>query len=164
MSKLLVNTRYCRRMETRTCRRCGETKSIDSYYKEAKRPSMMTICKTCHNARTRSYYAQLTDEDKQERWTRRRAKTYGMTTDEMASMYQEQDGRCYLCQRECGSISRKRGTWDKGLTVDHDHVTGVVRRALCSNCNMALGFARDDPDLLRRMADYIELHREGLPL
>jgi hypothetical protein len=30
---------------------------------------------------------------------------------------------------------------------------------LCHHCNCALGMARDDPALLRAMADYIESHR-----
>jgi Recombination endonuclease VII len=35
--------------------------------------------------------------------------------------------------------------------VDHDHETGVVRGMLCFNCNQALGNARDDVEVLRRL-------------
>jgi Recombination endonuclease VII len=34
---------------------------------------------------------------------------------------------------------------------DHDHETGVVRGMLCFNCNQALGNARDDVEVLRRL-------------
>jgi hypothetical protein len=30
---------------------------------------------------------------------------------------------------------------------------------LCQRCNFALGLLRDDPDLMRAAADYIEIHR-----
>lgn len=48
----------------------------------------------------------------------------------------------------CGSIDR--------LVVDHDHETGDARGVLCFGCNIALGHAKDDPNILRRIASYIE--------
>jgi hypothetical protein len=45
------------------------------------------------------------------------------------------------------------------LHVDHDHITGRVRALLCSGCNTGIGHLQDDPDVLRRAADYIEQHR-----
>ena len=44
----------------------------------------------------------------------------------------------------------------KFLALDHDHVTGKFRGWLCQCCNMALGNARDNPKLLRDLADYLE--------
>jgi hypothetical protein len=40
--------------------------------------------------------------------------------------------------------------------VDHDHVTGTVRGVLCFTCNAALGQLQDDPEIIRRAADYLE--------
>ncbi len=40
--------------------------------------------------------------------------------------------------------------------VDHDHVSGRVRGILCFTCNAALGQLRDDPEIIRRAADYVE--------
>ena len=42
--------------------------------------------------------------------------------------------------------------------VDHDHETGEVRGILCFNCNQALGNVRDNPDVLRGLARYLDLH------
>ena len=45
------------------------------------------------------------------------------------------------------------------LVVDHDHVTGLYRGLLCSNCNTALGFAQDSPIILRKLAHYLASRR-----
>jgi hypothetical protein len=57
-------------------------------------------------------------------------------------------GGCAICGQECPTGRR--------LAVDHDHSTGSYRGLLCCNCNHALGHFRDQPDLLRRAADYLE--------
>jgi hypothetical protein len=50
----------------------------------------------------------------------------------------------------CGETTQQR------LSIDHDHKTGAVRGALCTRCNFGLGHFRDDPELLRLAALYLE--------
>lgn len=47
--------------------------------------------------------------------------------------------------------------WSGGrMYIDHCHKTHVIRGILCLNCNTALGKMKDNPDLLRRAAEYLE--------
>src|SRR5262245_26645039 len=50
----------------------------------------------------------------------------------------------------CGSLER--------LAVDHDHTTGAVRGALCSNCNVALGLFSDSVQRLESAIAYLRSH------
>lgn len=47
----------------------------------------------------------------------------------------------------CGAIEQ--------LVGDHDHKTGTPRGILCRNCNLAIGNMSDNPERLRRAADYL---------
>ena len=44
----------------------------------------------------------------------------------------------------------------KRLAVDHCHKTGKIRGLLCSTCNLMIGNAYDNPEILRSGANYLE--------
>lgn len=48
----------------------------------------------------------------------------------------------------CGSTEKPH--------IDHDHETGVVRGTLCRTCNIGLGMFKDNPELMRQAAQYLE--------
>lgn len=79
-------------------------------------------------------------------------KNYGITTDVYHSMLASQDGGCAICSR---TTPGGRGNF---FHVDHNHTTGKVRALLCAGCNMAIGHLREDPEVARRLADYLESH------
>lgn len=86
--------------------------------------------------------------EEQKKWQLR--KNYGMTPDDVAQMLAAQDNRCLICDDAFDLQS------PASFAIDHDHATGEVRGALCQLCNKALGLLRDDPDLMRRAAEYVE--------
>lgn len=75
---------------------------------------------------------------------------YGISIDDYDRMLAGQGGCCAVCGVPGGEARPHR------LHVDHDHITGLVRGLLCANCNHALGKLRDDPNLIRALAAYIE--------
>lgn len=73
---------------------------------------------------------------------------YGISPAQYAELL-ERTGGCNLCSK----TEEEEG---KSLAVDHNHKTGEVRGVLCTYCNHRVIGRHTDPDLLRRMADYIE--------
>lgn len=104
-----------------------------------------------------------------------RLKKRGLTIEQYMSMLTEQDNKCAICRIDSpGSVDRRPAGrkpklgWPSTARpietsrlwhVDHDHKTGAVRGLLCVHCNIALGYAKDDPDLLIAMANYLNIRR-----
>lgn len=63
---------------------------------------------------------------------------------------ERQGGACAVCRSTRPRRKKMR------LCVDHDHSTGAIRGLVCNACNLAIGFARDNPELLRKLATYLE--------
>ncbi len=72
---------------------------------------------------------------------------YNLTHDQYIELLKIQNYVCAIC----GGVTK-----DKRLSVDHCHSTLWVRGLLCQSCNLGLGNFRDNPESLRRAADYLE--------
>lgn len=71
---------------------------------------------------------------------------FGIGVYQYECLLEQQCGVCYIC-----------GQPDfRNLAVDHNHKTGKVRRLLCTNCNTGLGKFKDNSDLLRKAAQYVD--------
>lgn len=69
-----------------------------------------------------------------------------MTLEDYNKMFQEQQGCCAICGRHQSEMKRP-------LNVDHNHLTGIVRKLLCVSCNVGLGlFKTDDGTMLLEKA------------
>jgi hypothetical protein len=114
----------------RSCRKCGDPVDGRRHH-----------CATCARviaARSSRY--------------RHVARRYGLSPEQYDRLVIAQAGRCAAC----GEPPPATGTpTQRYLHVDHDHDTGRVRGLLCHPCNLTLGYARDDPDRLRRLIDYL---------
>lgn len=74
---------------------------------------------------------------------------YGITDAGFDELLAAQGGCCAVCR-----TANPPGRGQR-LHVDHDHATGKVRGLLCTECNVGLGKFKDDPELLRRAAEYL---------
>lgn len=83
-----------------------------------------------------------------------RLRQHGLELGDYDDMVKAQGHKCALCGViEDIVISKRKRRFD----VDHCHAQGHVRGLLCNRCNTTLGKVRDNPELLRRMADYVEV-------
>lgn len=125
------------------CSRCKETKPLSEFGKRGthspgkstkpgKIGSYQCYCKPCRK--------QMDYE--------RNIQRYGITLDEFNELLAAQDMKCAICRKEVEGDTR--------LHIDHDHTTGAVRGLLCSPCNLFIGMADEDPDILRRAAEYLD--------
>ena len=78
---------------------------------------------------------------------------YGISMNEYDDLLTAQNSKCAICDKTHCDTSNKH----KHLVVDHRHKTKQIRGLLCSHCNTVLGFMSDDPVLLRKAADYLEV-------
>jgi hypothetical protein len=76
-------------------------------------------------------------------------KRYGLSVEEVQSMYESQHGRCAICFTEIMGRNRH---------IDHDHLTGKVRGILCQKCNMGLGSFDDNQIKLQAAINYLIKH------
>jgi hypothetical protein len=96
---------------------------------------MQTWCKKCHKD-SRNHSSDL----------KYRLKRYGITLDDYELRLKQQKGLCAVCFEP---PKRRR------LGVDHDHITGKIRGLVHNQCNVLLGMAADNPELLERAARYL---------
>lgn len=114
----------------RECRVCGERKPLaEGHFSPHNKNGYRHVCTLC------------------EKFNKKIAK-YGITRPQYDAMAACQDGLCWIC----------KGVNADGrvLFVDHCHDTHRIRGLLCTTCNLAVGYLRDDPALARRLAEYLE--------
>ena len=85
---------------------------------------------------------------------RNRKYLYGLTPDQLQALRQSQANRCAVCKAPFNDKIR-----DLKCHIDHDHSTSQVRGLLCKLCNLAIGYARDNPAILSAMARYLRRDR-----
>jgi hypothetical protein len=74
----------------------------------------------------------------------------GITRQEYDRIYAASGGKCAICERTADQVK---------LCVDHCHGNGKLRGMLCAACNTGLGVFRDDTNLLRKAAEYVQESR-----
>jgi hypothetical protein len=149
-------------LDTRTCKKCGRTGR-----------QMITQPPPCRKCRTEymSVYSQTPARKEQRRAVLEAAKMdpdamalaaarsrkhilfrkYGLTVEKYDAMHEAQQYRCAICGHRPEADQLR-------LRVDHNHETGTVRALLCVTCNSLIGFAKEDPEILRSALNYLAKH------
>ena len=126
------------------CYTCRERKAEDAFR------SNRNVCRACEGANNIARNHTVVNGLKRQRINNLKVR-YGMNVDEFFVMLKSQNSECAICGIDLSEDFTK-------CYVDHDHVTGKNRAILCYSCNIGLGHFKDDPELLRKAADYLAQH------
>lgn len=147
------------------CSRCGNEKPVSEFHCDAhaasgRRPN----CKSCGKVLNAQQWAKHREKRAAQKQRYREVqgdriaahhraykleRQYGLASEQVEAMFASQNGKCAICS--AALVRRRKG----GMAIDHCHATGVVRGLLCHRCNTGLGLFRDNPDALRRAAEYV---------
>jgi hypothetical protein len=75
-------------------------------------------------------------------------KKYGITLEEWELLFENQGRVCKIC----GTSESGKHDWN----TDHCHESKKVRGILCNKCNLLLGHAKDDIEILFKAIEYLK--------
>ncbi len=133
---------------TRICCKCKEEKNLstENFSRNRTNPKhkgFQAKCKPCSQADSTAYYRKCKAENDGIPPYRHKAREYSLRH-AYGLKPEDVPDNCQVC-----------GSTEK-ICVDHSHESGLQRGFLCNACNLTLGFAEDDPNRLRALADYLE--------
>ena len=154
-------------MKTKTCTKCGVEKEITEFHKHSHAKSgLQPRCKECVKLYMQNnphigkravdkYHASHKKEIRSYQLKTR----FGITLEQYNQMLEAQNGVCAICGNPELIINKKTQQPDS-LSVDHNHVTGKVRKLLCHSCNAGLGHFKDNTINLNAAINYLNLFKE----
>lgn len=170
-------------MKMIVCRKCLLSKHEDDFHIRRDSGKRRTDCKACRAAEreewlaahpevrrkaNRAHYERNKPQQRERSLAWNRAnpdkifnthltRTFGITSLVYYQILADQNGVCAICKCEETAID-KRSNKVRRLHVDHDHASGAVRGLLCTRCNMAVGYLKDDVQRAEAMAAYLRKH------
>jgi hypothetical protein len=138
-------------MAKKTCTKCELEKPLKEFsqYTEKGIKKHRARCKLCRSEDQKNRYKQNPDVHRAYLLKQK----YGITLDDYDELIEKQGGKCAICGTDKPNGHHKR------FVVDHNHETGEVRGLLCNNCNSALGYFQDNPDIIAK--GFVYLHLNG---
>lgn len=144
----------------RVCSKCDRTLSVSHFYKSIEnKEGLKTHCKTCQKAYVIAWQKKNKDSfgSYQRKWKHQNKEKcdaaakyskvrikYGLSKEEYDKLMEQT--HCTICNADL--TERKSG-------LDHCHRTGRIRGVLCKQCNTGLGMFHDNPETLKKAAEYL---------
>lgn len=134
----------------RYCSRCQEVKPVIDFSKSVRKiGGLEDACKPCHRERTRQHRQKDRTQTNLYAKFHRHRNLIGFSREVFEVTFEAQKGCCKICGDKLEH--------PKHIHVDHCHTTNVFRGILCNRCNVGLGYFRDNPEILRKAADYVSV-------
>ncbi len=102
-------------------------------------------CRDCESTISKKQQSLIRTPERSKR--NRLKQCFKITLEEWDFLFDCQGRQCAIC-----GTSEKIG---RGWCTDHDHTTGKVRGILCCNCNLILGLAKENKQVLIGAAGYL---------
>lgn len=133
---------------TKTCKRCRQDKPLDQYSTQrGMKDGLRSNCRPCNSDLYKEYCSRNPEKVRDSYYR----KSYGISLEEYREMLEAQGHVCAICG--CPESAGR-----KSLAVDHNPVTGNIRKILCHKCNAGLGHFDDSATRLEQAARYIMDH------
>lgn len=134
--------------KTKVCPKCKKEKEaiLENFYPNAK--GHICWCKECVLGRAVAWSSANPERAAMRRKRWKLKALYKISIEEFDRLFTLQDGKCAICLATPDTFH-----------VDHDHSSGEVRGLLCFPCNAGLGNMKDDPQLMRAGANYLERNK-----
>lgn len=84
---------------------------------------------------------------------------FGLSREDYNKKLEIQNYVCAICKQSETAIDARVGSL-KSLAVDHCHNSNKIRELLCWRCNGTLGKIEDNVELLQKMINYLQKHKE----
>lgn len=169
MTARTMNLSAIRHIGAQSCACCGKLLPFSSFEWQKNRPNPRKTCKKCRYENRDMEKERVVRRERQKIWYRNNVakanlwreknvdrlkdwnlrKTYGININQYVSMLDSQDRKCAICATPFSDLTQKQ------VHVDHCHETSRVRGILCSACNLMLGKARDNVDILKSAIEYL---------
>lgn len=135
---------------TKRCTVCGLIRAITFFGKRKQSGSYQyrSECNECRADKQKKRNQLMSLKQKSVIRDRFLTKTYGISLDIYNDMFTKQSGKCLGCEIHQSLLP-------KSLCVDHCHKSGKVRGLLCSNCNNAIGYVKENPNTLESLIKYL---------
>jgi hypothetical protein len=140
---------------TKTCCKCKTELPLKEFVKDKNRKDgIYPVCRGCRNSYARIHRA--TYPKKSQGYTRKYK--YGITNEDYDKKLNDQGNACAICQTKIPGGNKE------SFFIDHDHETGKVRGLLCRSCNLMIGHAKDETQLLATAIGYLVYWGQPSPL
>lgn len=103
-------------------------------------------CSECKRIRMRKWYRKDPSKKIISNMKSTRLRSYGLSNSEYEALIKKQNNTCAICKKKPTRIN---------LSVDHNHKTSQVRGLLCTKCNLLLGLANDNVEILKECLTYL---------
>lgn len=132
-------------LDTKQCKDCLQVFPLNNFHKDVTgKQGVVNYCKPCknnkYNLRRNSRRDYINNYE--------RLRRYNLTQEEYNAMWEKQNFCCAICK-----TNKNNGkTW----SIDHCHDSQKVRGILCDQCNLLLGHAKDNQEILSEAVYYLK--------